>query len=92
MGRNLPFGAAARRGRVTDPRSQRRLDQIRHARRGGRLAAYAKLEDDLLRGPAPYAAYGSFVAPEFLSARIGCRVIQGAYHVVDLAALCLRRS
>jgi ABC-type transport system substrate-binding protein len=57
-----------------------------------RLAAYARIEDDMLRTAAPYAAFGSFVAPELRSARVGCTLIQGAYHVIDLGALCLRAA
>ncbi len=45
---------------------------------------------ELLRGPAPYAAFASFVAPEYRSARVGCPLVQGAYEVLDLAALCPR--
>ncbi|MGZ4202279.1 MAG: protein kinase domain-containing protein [Thermoleophilaceae bacterium] len=91
VGRNFPFGPAQPRT-FADPRLTARLDQIRKLGGPERLAAYAKLEDDVLRGPAPYAVYGAFTQPEFMSSRIGCRLIQGAYHVVDLAALCLRRS
>jgi hypothetical protein len=75
-----------------DPQVTARLDRIRKLGGAARLAAYGRLEDELLRGPAPYAAYGSFITPEYMSNRIGCRLIQGAYHVVDLGALCLRHS
>ncbi len=90
VGRTFAFGSGG--GPVTwDDRAFRaRLDHARTLTGVPRLAAYAGLQDELLRGPAPYAAYGSFVAPEFFSARVGCRVIQGAYHVVDLGTLCLR--
>jgi hypothetical protein len=54
-----------------------------------RLAAYARLEDGLLRGAAPVAAFASFVAPEYFSARSGCRLVQGAYNFTDLGALCI---
>jgi peptide/nickel transport system substrate-binding protein len=72
-----------------DRRFRAQLDRARAMTGDGRLAEYARLEDDLLRGEAPYAAYGSFVAPEHFSARVRCRLIQGAYHFVDLGALCL---
>ncbi|MEN3283457.1 MAG: hypothetical protein V7607_4597 [Solirubrobacteraceae bacterium] len=55
-----------------------------------RLAAMRQIEDDMLRKAAPYAAFGSFTSGEYLSARSSCRLIQGAYGVVDLAALCVR--
>jgi hypothetical protein len=54
-----------------------------------RLAAYRRLERDLASRAAPYAAFGAFVAPEFLSKRLKCAPVQGAYHLVDLAAVCL---
>jgi peptide/nickel transport system substrate-binding protein len=54
-----------------------------------RLAAYARIEDDMLRSAAPYAPYGSFLSGEYLSARSACRVVEGAYGLVDLAALCV---
>src|SRR4051794_4462209 len=55
-----------------------------------RLAAYAQIEEDMLSRAAPYAAFGSFVSSAYLSPRSSCRVVQGAYGVVDLAALCVR--
>jgi ABC-type transport system substrate-binding protein/predicted Ser/Thr protein kinase len=92
VGRTFPFGPTNNPVTYSDPAVVAKLDEIRGLSGGARLAAYASLEDELLRGPAPFAAYGAFVTPEFMSNRIGCRLIQGAYHVVDLAALCLRRS
>jgi ABC-type transport system substrate-binding protein len=73
-----------------DAAFRRRLRAARALTGEARLAAYRGLEDDLLRGEAPYAAFASFASPEYLSARTGCRVVQGAYGVVDLAALCVR--
>jgi ABC-type transport system substrate-binding protein len=91
VGRTSAFGGV---GPVTydEPTVKGRLDRARALGQDARLAGYARLQNDLLRGPAPYAAYGSFVAPEFFSERIGCRLIQGAYHVLDLGAVCLRRG
>jgi ABC-type transport system substrate-binding protein/tRNA A-37 threonylcarbamoyl transferase component Bud32 len=89
---NVPaFGST---GPVTwvDRAYAKRLDDARSLTGPSRLAAYARIEEDMLRGPAAFAAYGAFVSPEFFSARTGCRVIQGAYGVVDLGALCVRGS
>jgi hypothetical protein len=55
-----------------------------------RPAAMRQIEDDMLRKAAPYAAFASFTSGEYLSTRSSCRLIQGAYGVVDLAALCVR--
>ena len=61
------------------------------ARRAGdaRTAAYPRLEVKLVRDAIPVTVYASFVDPEFFSARVGCRVSQGALNVVDLGALCV---
>jgi ABC-type transport system substrate-binding protein len=75
-----------------DPAFHAQLDAARRLRGDARLAEYARLEDELLRGDAPYAPFGAFTEPEFLSARVGCRVVQGAYEKIDLGALCLRRG
>ncbi len=90
VGRTFAFGSGGAPVTFSDRAVEDRLDHARTLAGVPRLAAYADLQDELLRGPAPYAAYASFVSPEFFSARVGCRVIQGAYHVVDLGTLCLR--
>jgi ABC-type transport system substrate-binding protein len=92
VGRLLPFGSAIGPRTFPDPGLTARLDRIRRLDGAARIAAYDTLEDELLRGPAPFASFGAFVAPEYMSDRVGCRLIQGAYHVVDLGALCLRKS
>jgi ABC-type transport system substrate-binding protein/tRNA A-37 threonylcarbamoyl transferase component Bud32 len=92
IGQTSAFGPGGGLVTWTDRTFRHRLDRARTLTAPRRLAAYARLQDDLLRGPAPYAAYGSFVAPEYFSARVRCRLIQGAYRVVDLGALCLDRS
>ena len=88
IGDTSAFGQAS--GPVTwSDRSYRDRVVRAHALNGdARLAAYADIEDDMLWRAAPYAAYGSFLSGEYFSARSGCRVVQGAYGVVDLAALC----
>jgi ABC-type oligopeptide transport system substrate-binding subunit/predicted Ser/Thr protein kinase len=92
IGRTFPFGALLGPVTYRDPNVTARLDAIRRLPGSARLAAYHRLEDDLLRGPAPYAAFGAFTGAEYMSNRVGCRLVQGAYHVIDLGALCLRRS
>ncbi len=42
-----------------------------------------------MRDAAPVAVYATAVEPEFFSERVGCRITQGAFEVVDLGALCL---
>jgi len=57
-----------------------------------RRQAFAVLEQRLARQDVPMAGFGEFVAPEYLSPRLGCRVFQGAYGFLDLGAACVRRS
>ncbi len=46
----------------------------------------------LARDVVPIAAYGTAVMPEFLSARMGCRVEQPIIGMADIGALCVRKS
>ncbi len=52
-----------------------------------RTAAYTALQDRVLAA-APMAGIGSWTAPEYVAPRLGCRVFQGAYGSLDLAAAC----
>jgi ABC-type transport system substrate-binding protein len=54
-----------------------------------RQRAYARLLDELTRS-APFAVYGSFIWSEYFSPKVGCKVFQAEYGVVDLGALCKR--
>jgi len=90
VGDQHSFGAAPLPATWTDRVYRRRLAAATLLPDDARLAALRRVEDDMLRKAAPYAAYGSFTSGEYLSARSSCRVIQGAYGVVDLAALCVR--
>jgi peptide/nickel transport system substrate-binding protein len=69
-------------------RRMRRTDNLRH----GRLKAYAKLDRDLMKGPAPVAPYATGNSLTLVSARIGCFKSSPypAYLAPNLAALCLR--
>ena len=89
-GESAAFGHGGHPVTWRDPGFHARLAQARTLGAADRIAAYAAIENDTLRRTAPYAAFASFVSGEYLSARAGCRVRQGAYGVVDLAALCVR--
>jgi ABC-type transport system substrate-binding protein len=67
-----------------------RLERAGALRGHGRIAAYARLQQELLRA-SPLAVYGNFVDPGYFSPRVGCKVFQAAYRVVDLGLLCVRR-
>jgi ABC-type transport system substrate-binding protein/predicted Ser/Thr protein kinase len=74
----------------SDSGFERRLRRADALDGPARVAAFRALEDGLLRGASPYAAYGSFTAPEYFSSRTGCRLLQGAHEFADLGALCVR--
>jgi hypothetical protein len=57
--------------------------------RAHRLAAAGRLEISRLRHDPPAAAFGTPTAPEFFSARVGCRRWTALGSAVDLTALCL---
>ena len=73
-----------------DARLRKQIESARALRGAARIAAYAKLEKALVRDAVPVTVFGNYVTPEFFSARIGCRVSQGALNFADLGALCLR--
>jgi hypothetical protein len=57
--------------------------------RDQRVSAASQLELQLMRGPAPLAAIGTPVIPEFFSARVSCHVFQPLEFGADLGSLCL---
>ena len=62
--------------------------QRAHALRGAaRLAAFRRVDDQLMR-MAPLAVFGGWVWAEYLSPKVGCRIFQGEYGFVDLGMLC----
>jgi ABC-type transport system substrate-binding protein len=73
-----------------DVRLRNEIERARATRGAARIAAYSRLEALLVRTAVPLAVYGSAVTPEFFSARVGCRISQGALDLVDLGALCVR--
>ena len=87
----LPLGNAyTAPGYSRDARLRTQIESARATRGRARVATYARLEQTIVRDAAPVAVYASFVSPEFFSARVGCKLSQGALNVADLGALCLR--
>jgi ABC-type transport system substrate-binding protein len=66
---------------------RRQLDRARPLRGPKRASAYHGLADELTR-KGPIAVFGSWVSSEYFSPKLGCKVFQGEYAVVDLGALC----
>jgi len=54
-----------------------------------RYAAYRAVERRLLAGELPIAPLENGVLPEYFSVRLGCRVFQPVYGMVDIGALCV---
>jgi ABC-type transport system substrate-binding protein len=85
------YGAALGPGPWSTPAFRRRLAAARALRGPARTAAYVGIERDLMRA-APFAVYGTFTSGQYLSPRVGCRVANGSSDLLDLLALCPRRS
>ena len=67
-----------------------RLEQAHSLRGEARIGAYARLARELVRNIVPFAVYGTWVHPDYFSARVGCELYQAYNHFVDLGALCIR--
>jgi ABC-type oligopeptide transport system substrate-binding subunit len=74
----------------SEPGYTRRLAIAERLSPPERYVAYGRLESDLARDAAPWAAIGNPVTRDFFSARIGCQLYQPVYGI-DLGALCIRR-
>ena len=57
--------------------------------RDQRVSSASQRELQLMRGPAPLAAIGTPVIPEFFSARVRCHVFQPLEFGADLGSFCL---
>jgi ABC-type transport system substrate-binding protein len=75
-----------------DAALRRAIDRARPLQGAARDAAYAALERRLLDEAVPFAALGSWTAPEYVSPRLGCRLAQGVYGLLDLGAACTRAA
>jgi ABC-type transport system substrate-binding protein len=69
--------------------SQDSLAQLTGLDRDQRVSSASQLELQLMRGPAPLAAIGTPVIPEFFSARVRCHVFQPLEFGADLDSFCL---
>jgi ABC-type transport system substrate-binding protein len=85
------FGSALGPGLWTTAGFRERLARAAVLRGPTRLRVYVRLVAELTRA-APFAVFGSFIWSEYLSPKIGCRVFQAEYGVVDLGALCKSTS
>jgi ABC-type transport system substrate-binding protein len=73
-----------------DPAFARRLESADALPGDQRAAAFARLEEQALADHVPLATFATFVRPEYVTPRVGCRIVQGAYQFLDLGAVCVR--
>jgi YVTN family beta-propeller protein len=83
-------GAFLNLARFDDPAFNRRLIAAERLAGPRRYSTYSRIERDMVRDGAPWAAFGNETSHDFFSARIGCQVYQPVYGI-DLGALCIRR-
>ena len=76
-------------GDFHEPRYTRMLRAASRLSGTRRAAAYARIDDQLVRDAAPSIAFANESAHNFFSARIGCQLFQPVVGI-DLAALCIR--
>ena len=76
-------------GGFHEPRYTRMLRVASRLSGTRRAAAYARIDDELVRDAGPSIAFATERAHNFFSARMGCQVFQPVYGI-DLAALCIR--
>ncbi len=72
-----------------DPAYRRKLTAAARLSGPARYLAYGRLDVDLARNAAPFAAIGNASIRDFFSARVGCQVFNPLYGM-DLAALCIK--
>jgi ABC-type transport system substrate-binding protein/tRNA A-37 threonylcarbamoyl transferase component Bud32 len=89
--RDGSFGSALGPGLWTTAGFRDRLARAAALRGPARSRAYVRLVDELTHA-APFAVFGSFIWSEYFSPKVGCKVFQAEYRVVDLGALCKRSS
>jgi hypothetical protein len=65
------------------------MDQAERLSGPARYAAFGRLDADIMRQQAPWAALYNNSVREFVSSRVGCYIFQPAFGALDLAAACL---
>jgi ABC-type transport system substrate-binding protein/tRNA A-37 threonylcarbamoyl transferase component Bud32 len=87
LARDGSFGSALGPGLWTTSGFRERLARAAVLRGPTRSRTYVRMVDELTRA-APFAVFGSFIWTEYFSSKVGCKVFQAEYGVVDLGALC----
>ena len=73
---------------LDDPRVDRAFAHAAPLRGDRRLAAYARLDRQLVEDVVPAVAFANGTVSHVLSARMGCQILHPVYEL-DLAALCV---
>jgi ABC-type transport system substrate-binding protein len=89
VARDGSIGSALGPGLWTTPSFRKRLADAAVLNGPARTRAYARLVGELTRA-APFAVFGSFVWTEYFSPKVGCKLFQSEYGIVDVGALCKR--
>jgi ABC-type oligopeptide transport system substrate-binding subunit len=71
------------------PEYNKKMDEAQATTGDARDAAYAKLDEDIVRNAAPLAAWSVANNIDFFSSRVGCQIFQPVYFM-NLATLCLK--
>ena len=77
---------------LDEPAVDARLSKLAAMPPPRRYPASSLEEAKLLRTNPPYAAYENPIQPQYFSDRIGCKVFQGVYGLVDIGALCVKSA
>jgi ABC-type transport system substrate-binding protein len=75
---------------LAEPAVDARLAKLAAMPPPRRYPASSQEEARLLRTNPPFAVYENPVQPQYFSDRIGCKVFQAVYRMVDIGALCIR--
>lgn len=73
-----------------DPAFNAQMDKAARLRGAARYAAYARLDERIMREAAPWVPVNNPNAREFVSKRVGCYVYPPPYMAMSLAVTCLK--
>ena len=73
-----------------DPKFNRQMDAAAKLVGDARYAAYAQLDEQIMRQAAPWVPINNPNVREFVSARVGCYVYVPPFQLMSLAVACLK--
>jgi peptide/nickel transport system substrate-binding protein len=90
LGSNIPPQNNVNLAVFDDPAFNGRMEAAERLPVPDRYAVFGKLDVDIMRDAAPWAALYNATVREFVSARVGCYIFQQAFAAMDLANACLK--